>query len=211
MSDALRPGAARLLAQEANGHTKSPVRDIQAKLDAAIAGNPDEFALPGVVSETGLDLPPGLTFEQWQRVGNTLMRIDKAWKFWYGDWLRYGEREYGEMYSQAISDTGMDYRQLAQIAHVARRIEPDMRHESLSWSTHAAVAKLPRDAAIEVLDAAERDGLSRQEVRSAVKAITSAKNIPPAETLSSSCLCHCHASSHCSDCGRVVGPEGVTG
>jgi hypothetical protein len=204
MTKTLRPGVVRLMAQEGEYKPSSPIREIQDKLDAALSNGHDAedgvLALPGVVTETSLTLPPGLAFEQWQQVGFTLKRINRAWRWWVGDWIAYGERAYGEMYSQAIEETGIGYGQLAQIVHVAKRVEPDMRREGLSWSTHASVARLERDAAIAVLDKAETEGLSRQEVRSAVKAITDNQNIPHAETLSSTCLCHCHTGK-CVDCG----------
>lgn len=208
MKTDVRPGLARLMAQEGEPRTPSPVRDIQDQLDAALQGAQDasdgQVSLPGIVSETGLQLPPGLTFEQWQQVGFTLRRINRAWRWWVGDWLNYGERAYGEMYSQAMDETGLAYNQLAQIAHVARKIEPEMRHEALSWSHHAAVARLDKVEANALLDRAEEHGWQRKDLRAAADLLTGGNNFTPAET-SSVCSCHCCQSAICPDCGHKWG------
>lgn len=197
----VRPGLARLIAQDDTPRNGSPIRDIQEQLDAALLGAHDQdegqLSIPGVITETGLQLPPGLTFDQWQQVGFTLRRINKAWKWWVGDWLNYGERTYGEMYSQAMEETGLKYNELAQIAHVARQIDPSMRHEGLPWTSHAAVAKLDKDQAIALLNRAEQNGWAREMVRAAAKMITGGNNIMPAETLISACRCHCHSLQAC--------------
>jgi len=139
-----RPGILRLLAQEGQRQPSGVVRDMQDKLDAALANghDPDNgvLALPGVVSETGLKLPDGLTFEQWQGVGFTLKRINKAWRWWVGDWLHYCERSFGVMASQVMDELGTDYQQLADCAYVAGRIPFARRRENLSWSHHKEVA-----------------------------------------------------------------------
>jgi hypothetical protein len=39
--------------------------------------------------------------------------MEKGVKWWLGDWLNFGERKYGETYSQAIDTTGHSYQALA--------------------------------------------------------------------------------------------------
>lgn len=202
-----KPGALRLAAME--GHkSSSPIRTISEQLDAALAGahDPEDgvLSLPGVVSETGLELPPGLEFSKWQQVGFTLRRIRGAWEWWVGDWLNYGERVYGEMYSQAIEDTGLDYNRLSQVAYVARRITPEMRHKDLAWSSHEAVAPLEHGIAVSLLNTAEAEGWKRERVRAEAKALRS--NVLPAVKLETICQCHCHSAQLNCACGQSAGP-----
>lgn len=163
---------------------KASVADAQAELDKALNGasDPDDgvLALPGVISENALSLPPGLSFEQWQGVGFTLRRINKAWRWWVGDWLNYGEREFGESYAQAMEETGLAYQDLAQCAYVASRVKPSMRRQALSWGHHAAVAPLEHAAAVDLLERAEKGKWRRQEIRDAAKG---PKPIAPALTV----------------------------
>jgi hypothetical protein len=82
-----------------------------------------DLALPGEVTETGLHLESGLSFERWADVGGTLGRIGRSHKWWIGDWLNYGEREYGEKYAQAMDETGLDYSTVSEYAWVAKAVE----------------------------------------------------------------------------------------
>lgn len=97
---------------------------------------------PGVVAERGLTLPEGMSFDEWTAVGATLGRITRSLTFWIGDWLRYGERVYGEKYAQAMEVTGYDYGTLANAAYVAGQVEFSRRRENLSFGHHQAVAAL---------------------------------------------------------------------
>ena len=190
-----KPGLLRLMAQEGQRQPSGVVRDMSEKLDAALANghDPDNgvLALPGVVSETGLKLPDGLTFEQWQGVGFTLKRINKAWRWWVGDWLHYGERSFGEMAPQVMDELGTDYQQLADCAYVAGRIPFARRRENLSWSHHKEVASVEPAKADELLDRAQQESWTRQEMRSAANAT---KGFAPALKV---CSCHCHTEQAC--------------
>ena len=109
---------------------------------------------PGVVTERGLILPEGLPFDDWAALGTTLGRIGRSVMWWLGDWLRYGERTYGEKYAQAINLTGYDYGTLANAVYVAGRVELSRRRESLSFGHHQAVAALSPAQQERWLDAA---------------------------------------------------------
>lgn len=128
-----------------------------------------DLALPGAITETGLDLPADLTFEEWEATGQTLGRIGRACQWWIGDWLNYGERAYGEKYAQAMEATGLDYATVADYAYVARHIESSVRTENLSWSHHKVVAALePPDQDVYLKKAAE-NGWSVSELRKQIK------------------------------------------
>lgn len=124
-----------------------------------------EPAWPGSPAETGLALPPGLPFERWQALGATLGRLHRSSPWWVGDWLVYGERTYGERYSQALNLTGLEYQTLANCVWVASRIEFSRRREHLSWKHHAEVAACDEAEREAWLDLAERERLSARELR----------------------------------------------
>lgn len=123
------------------------------------------------MTPTGLVIPEGLTFEQWDQVGNGLQLVTDCLSFCIGDWLNYGERAYGEAYSQAEAMTGLSYQTLANAKWVAGSVEVSRRRESLPFSYHADVAALPPRQQEQLLRAAEPDEaggppkISRSELR----------------------------------------------
>ena len=101
---------------------------------------PGLYAWGSDYTKTSLVLPAGLTYEQWEQIGGQIGKFIRSWRFWAGDWWRYGEHAYGEMSSQASDVLGVDYQTLRNCAWVAGRIEPSRRRDNLTWSHHEAVA-----------------------------------------------------------------------
>ncbi len=93
-------------------------------------------------SETGLNLPPGLTFERWEALGKTLKAMEKGVQFWVGDWLNYGEREFGDRYVQAVEETGYTHGALRNMAWVAKEIPPSSRDDTLTFSHYRSLARV---------------------------------------------------------------------
>jgi N6-adenosine-specific RNA methylase IME4 len=125
-----------------------------------------QLLLPGRVSPVGLELPESLTFDQWSGIGSALQGVERSLMWWIGDWLRYGERRYGETYSQAIDATGKATNTLQAAKWVAERFQTVRRRMDLSWSHHREVAG--RDDADELLDIAEREDWSTRDLRAEV-------------------------------------------
>jgi len=127
------------------------------------------LVIPGKVSPTSLHLDESLSYEDWEAVGIQLQRAGHAMLWWLGDWLRHGEKRYGETYTQAIEHTGYAKQTLMDAAWVAGKIHPSLRRESLSWHHHKVIAALePKEQAV-FLDKAEADDLSVAGLRAAVK------------------------------------------
>ncbi len=145
------------------------------------------LGLPGRVTQVGLDLPADMTFEQWQGIGQSLRGVERSLMWWIGDWLRYGERRWGEMYSQALDATDKAYQTLANAKSVAEKFEFSRRREKLGWSHHAEVASLPPDVADALLDEAERDGLSRNDLRKRASQVKAAVRINAADPDGDTC------------------------
>ena len=127
-----------------------------------------QLALPGQVTATSLLLPEALPYEQWEEIGRKLHFIEGAVQWWLGDWLRYGERTYGEMYSQALDATDKSYQTLANAVWVAEKFGFSRRRENLSFSHHVEVAALEPPEQDRWLDKAEVEGWTRATLRAAV-------------------------------------------
>ena len=126
-------------------------------------------SVPGTISRTGLELPEDLPIEEWKEIGLTLCEVSQSVMWWIGDWIRYGEGAYGEVYNQALEETGYEYKTLRNAVYVASRIKLSYRKDNLSWSHHAAVAPLvPREQKV-WLNRAEKKGWSRRQLQEEIK------------------------------------------
>lgn len=116
-------------------------------------------------------------FDEWSNAGAYLQHAAGAVQWCLGDWLNYGERKWGEMYSQAIEATGLDEQTLMNTKYIAGRFEFSRRRENLAFTHHAEVASIPTAEADAILARAESDGLSTREVRSLARQAKNASAI----------------------------------
>lgn len=128
------------------------------------------------VSLTALILPEGLNYDQWADYAKGLSvsrrMVRNGSLMWHvGDWLLYGEQNVGEAYSQAVAATGYDKHTLYSAKHVASKIPPSRRRESLSWSHHKVVAGLPEADQEYLLQLAATDHLSYGQINKMAAAI----------------------------------------
>ncbi len=126
-------------------------------------------------TRTGLFLKRGLSFEEWAQVGRHVRLVHDASCWWVGDWLAYGEHEYGCRYRDAVDVTGFDYQTLRNRAWVASRFPPSRRREALSFAHHAEVTSLPESEQDAWLDRAFVHGWSRNELRRRLRETRSSK------------------------------------
>lgn len=126
---------------------------------------------------TSLTFNKHLTFEEWQEIGVELRKWESGIQWWIGDWLRYGEHNYGETYSQAMKDTSLSYQTLANTVWVAGKIEPSRRREKLSFKHHSEVAGLEPVEQDALLGEAEARDWTSMELRTAVKTYKREKKI----------------------------------
>lgn len=115
--------------------------------------------------KNGLIINNDMKFNDWIKLGGKLRTMNGAIHFWIGDWLNFGERKYGETYSQAMSETDYKYQTLANDKWVARKIAISRRRESLSFDHHAIVAEFEPEDQEMLLDKAENMGLDRSKFR----------------------------------------------
>ena len=117
-----------------------------------------------------LNLRPGLAYEEWRKLGEHVAVVADASAWWIGDWLVFGQREYGNRYKQAIAATGLDYQTLRNYAWVAGRFAADRRRDTLSFGHHAEVAALGEDDQEAWLRRTVVEGWSRNELRRRLRA-----------------------------------------
>ncbi|MEW1657053.1 MULTISPECIES: LmbU family transcriptional regulator [unclassified Streptomyces] len=119
---------------------------------------------------TALELPSGMSLDDWQRIGNQLYVAADSSAWWLGDWLIYGRSAYPDRYQRAVEETRLDYQTLRNYAWVARRFSPLRRRTGLSFQHHAELASLPENEQEYWLDRAERLNWSRNFLRGRVRA-----------------------------------------
>jgi hypothetical protein len=111
-----------------------------------------------------------LAVSDWLACGARLGSVGRAIGWWLGDWLRFGNRRYGERYPRAARVTGYDVSTLRNMVYVASQFEPQRRRSTLSWSHHADVAAFSERDQERWLSLAERNRLSVQCLRMELRA-----------------------------------------
>jgi hypothetical protein len=129
------------------------------------------LTLPGKVTATSLELPPRLDYDEWRVVGLRLAQLKEFTNWAIGDWLNYGESQpWGERYTQAAADTGIQPDRLMILKYVASRVSNLIRNKNLKWSFHYEVAKLPAERQQYWLDCAAQGHWSLQELKDSLTA-----------------------------------------
>jgi len=104
---------------------------------------------------------------EWLTQGRRILAVGRAWRWWLGDWLLFGER-YHARHLEELDLGGHDPATVAACMDVARRFPPAARRAGLAWGHHAAVVVLDDQEAERLLDRAERDGLRVADLRALV-------------------------------------------
>lgn len=126
----------------------------------------NEVALKRVVlTETGLELPPAITFDEWQAAGRELWYRASRCMFLLGDWLILGEERFGEKYAQALEGTGYALKTLQNAAYVCKKVDPTIRRPGeLSFGHHKAIAGLPPDEQFSMIQRAIDEDMTVREL-----------------------------------------------
>lgn len=106
-----------------------------------------------------------IEFDEWEKLGNMLFTMSGAMLWYVGDWVNFGEKKFGEKYSQALEITKYDYGTLRNAAYVAARYPIVERHPNLSWRHHADCARFETADRKQILDMAESQGMSSVQLR----------------------------------------------
>jgi DNA-binding SARP family transcriptional activator len=143
-------------------------------------------------SRTCVRFDPLLPFETWKAIGPRIATYSTASAWWLGDWLAFGQMNYGRRYEDAVAATGLDDQTLRNYAVVARRFASSRRRDSLSFQHHAEVCALSDDDQELWLDIAATRGWSKRELRRHIRAtkdadaskctVSTQSSSPPART-----------------------------
>jgi N6-adenosine-specific RNA methylase IME4 len=136
------------------------------------------------VTETALDLPEGLTEEQWAELGDGLRRLGQGYQWWIGDWLVAGGKRYGSTFDRAAVITGIEVKTLKEYKRTAFGVQKSNRMDFLSWTHHCQVAHLDSDEQKTWLGRALENRWSVSQLKSAVSASlrTDTSDPPPIPT-----------------------------
>jgi hypothetical protein len=121
-------------------------------------------------TSVALKLPQELTFDEWQEIGELVVRVANASAWWIGDWVTRGQWDFGASYREAIEKTGLDYGTLRNYAWVAGKFAVSRRRDKLSFAHHAVVAALTQREQDRWLDIAESERLSAKALAAAIAA-----------------------------------------
>lgn len=113
------------------------------------------------------DSPPN--YEEWLAIGSQLMQVGRSISFQLGDWLNFGQANYGNKYTEGMARTGIPYKTLANYAYIAAQVSQSLREPSLGHEHHAAVAKLVPSEQKRWLEVAVNQDLSVARLRKSIK------------------------------------------
>ena len=126
----------------------------------------------GWLSSTALVIDrPDLSYEKYTALGVLIGKVGTAVKWWVGDYLMFGEALYGERAAQASEALNLSAEGRQECLRVALAVPRSRRRPSLSWWHHRIVAArwltLPQRE--QLLDEAEREGLTTRELEARVR------------------------------------------
>ncbi|HEX4413647.1 MAG TPA: hypothetical protein VH107_08460 [Lacipirellulaceae bacterium] len=123
-----------------------------------ISVGPFDFTSVGIRMSEKPDLA------EWKGPLEFALWCQRAGPWWIGDLLNAGEDRFGESFSQ-MCEGAISAEMLNRYASVARRVPIENRIATLSWSAHAAVARLPHDLQKQLLMEADQHGWTSDELR----------------------------------------------
>jgi hypothetical protein len=115
-------------------------------------------------TSVGIQITGQPKLDEWKGPLQFALWCQRAGPWWIGDLINAGEDRFGETFSQMCEGT-LSTEMLSRYASVARRVPLENRVASLSWSAHAAVARLPHDQQRRLLCEAERQGWTSDDLR----------------------------------------------
>ena len=110
------------------------------------------------------------TFEQWLECNAWASKVNGAVHFWIGDLLNYGENTYGEMYSQALDETGFDYETLRDDKWIAKEVPLSLRNDNLTRTHAHTIAALPQKEKEYWSSEIKKEKMSVRDLKERIKA-----------------------------------------
>lgn len=132
----------------------------------------------GVLTSTRLDLSarPDLSVEICMAMATFFGRLNSSTRWWIADLYRYVDMRHGEYVAQVMEATGLAESTIEGIVSTGLRVPPERRNPRLHFSHHVEVAALPPEEQVSWLHRAERERMTRADLRAHLRP----KELPPA-------------------------------
>lgn len=135
-------------------------------------------------TDRGLVVTGQPDFESWYNLWQWLKERDAAMPWIIGDLLNYGEAAYGEAYSQIFeaddeADGHYSKGTLKEYKSVAKLWPLSSRLDGILWSYHQAVAHLPMEQRLALLEHCREHNIRRAELRLMVRELNDGKQPNP--------------------------------
>lgn len=111
-----------------------------------------------------------LNAREWAEAGSRIGSVGRNIQWLLGDWIAYGNQNFGERYARASKISGYDPQTLMNMVYVATRFSVSRRRENLSWSHHEALAALEAEDQDRWLDQAAQHRWSVSDLRMMLRA-----------------------------------------
>lgn len=108
------------------------------------------------------------TYAEWEAHGLALRQCSGAALWWIGDWFVWGEQQFGEEAYQAVGY--YEPETIRKAIWISSRIPLANRNSKLSHAHHQEVAACSPGEQGKWLDLAEKEGLTKNELRASIKA-----------------------------------------
>lgn len=120
-------------------------------------------------NKSGLEIDQAISYNEWFELGGFLKKVEGAVQFWIGDWINFGEKNFGEKYTQALEATDYEYGTLRNFTYTAKMVDLSRRHDNLTFQHHTEVIKLEPEKQKEFLDLAEENEWSSRELKQKIQ------------------------------------------
>ena len=124
---------------------------------------------------TGLTIRDDTPYDVWADLVGRLVEGEKRVHWYLADLINFGDRRYGEMYSQALDAASWSYQTWRDVTWVGRRFELSRRRDNVPFFVHKEVAALDPADADELLDRYEAEGWTQKRLREEGKARKNAR------------------------------------
>ena len=151
-----------------NAMTGQPASGDALPADIVVSETGDMTIGGYTLTAMGLVISGETTYEDWEKTGLLLLRLEGSIQMLIGDWLGQAERVWGRTYEEIAEKVGRNVRSLYQYKWVAENVQFYMRHINLTFSHYAVVARLPEGEKEAFLQQAAAEGWSVKQLRRAV-------------------------------------------
>lgn len=95
-----------------------------------------------VMTLTSMEMPDGMTREEWMDVGYIIKSFEDSLSWWIGDWAAVANAEWDVPYAQIAEAFGYEEDTVKTYASICRNVKRLIRNQPLSFSHHREVASL---------------------------------------------------------------------